>query len=43
MVGNCDKWNPKEYMDSCLVFICNEKTKPNLNYIKREVRLDTLK
>ena len=29
--------NPSEYMDSCLVFVCNEKTKSALNYIKKAI------
>ena len=41
--GTNDKGNPKEYMDSCLVFICNDKTKSALNYIKKSITTDILK
>ena len=33
-----DKRSPSEYMDSCLVFVCNEKTKSALNYINKEIK-----
>ena len=37
------KIDSKEQMDSCLVFICNEKTKSTLNYIKRTIMTYELK
>jgi len=33
-----DKGSPSEYMDSYLVFICNEKTKSVLNYINKSIK-----
>ena len=38
-----DKGSPSEYMDSYLVFVCNEKTKSALNYIKKAITTNSFK
>ena len=38
-----DKKNPSEYMDSCLIFVCNERTKSALNYINKSITVTPFK
>ena len=39
---NSIKGKPSTYMDSCLVFVCNEKSKASLNYIEKTFNTDSL-